>query len=64
MAPVVLGDGAIAVKGTCEVGLAFHATPTETVSIHGVTIFHFVNTQFKFTMGAWCVCDCVDNGSR
>lgn len=29
VAPVVLGDGATAVKGTCEGGLALHAAPEE-----------------------------------
>lgn len=33
MAPVVLGDGATAVKGTCEGGLALHTAPKYIVHI-------------------------------
>lgn len=33
VAPVVLGDGATAIKGTCEVGLALHTAPTRMTNI-------------------------------
>lgn len=33
VAPVVLGDGATAVKGTCEGGLTLHTAPKHTANI-------------------------------
>lgn len=41
MAPVVLGDGATAVKGTCEGGLALHTAPEKALAAltgHGVEV--------------------------
>lgn len=43
VAPVVLGDGATAVKGTCEVGLTLHAAPEE--------------IEFKIIKSAKIVCE-------
>lgn len=33
VAPVVLGDGATAIKGTCEGGLTLHTAPKHTANI-------------------------------